>query len=67
MEQPGNVKKLAAKGNQGSTHLLPLALLLRRENTGILYCECSTGNVQSCVSEYFVLVRNVYTACAIIS
>lgn len=30
-------------------------------------CECPTGNVQSVCVQVFVIVRNVYTACRIIS
>lgn len=46
-EQPGNVRKLAATGAGKHSAADSLLSPLRRENTGISYCECSTGNGQS--------------------
>lgn len=63
-ERPGNVRKLAAKGTGKHSAADSLLLPLKRENTGILYCECSTGNGQSlCVRVFCFSKKCLHSLC----
>lgn len=63
-EQPGNVRKLAAKGTREHLAADSLLLPLKRENMGVLYCECSTGNGQSlCVRIFCFSKKCLHSLC----
>lgn len=63
-EQPGNVRKLAAKGTREHLAADSLLLPLKRENMGVLYCECSTGNGQSlCVRVFCFSKKCLHSLC----